>query len=355
MMRRLAMLLVLASRAAQAAPDDPARFPAYVPQVRVSGTIRNAGSGFGGLLALWEAGFRKYHPDVHFQDDLRSGDAAIGAIESGAADLAINGREPVLTEYLSFAEVFGNDGPFQVTVATGSYETLGRTWAQVIYVNRGNPLARLTLDQLDGIFGAERSGGYVGYKWTTSLGRPASRNIRTWGQLGLKGRWARRAIHTYGYAPTGMSNFFTQKVFHGGTKWNPNYHEYVEATAKQATDRAGTTDQMMADLAHDKYGIAWAGIAHARGNPHVKALALGEKARGPFYPCTLNTVKDRSYPLTRSIYIQLNRPPGSALSPLVREFLSYVLSAQGQGAVQSVGGYLPLTQKERDAQARALE
>ena len=82
------------------------------------------------------------------------GDAAIGALESGAADLAPNGREPVLTEYLSFAEVFNNDGPFQVTVATGAYKALGRTWAQVILVNKGNPLAHLTMKQLDGIFGA---------------------------------------------------------------------------------------------------------------------------------------------------------------------------------------------------------
>ena len=83
-------------------------------------------------------------------------------------------------------------------------------------------------------------------------------------------------------APTGMSNFFELTVFHGGTKWNPNLRQYVETLAKQATAHAGTTDQMMDDLARDRYGIAWAGLAHAKGKPGVKALALSFSPDGPF-------------------------------------------------------------------------
>ena len=83
-------------------------------------------------------------------------------------------------------------------------------------------------------------------------------------------------------APTGMSNFFELTVFHGGTKWNPNLRQYVETLAKQATAHAGTTDQMMDDLARDRYGIAWAGLAHAKGKPGVKALALSFSPDAPF-------------------------------------------------------------------------
>lgn len=329
--------------------------PAYVPGVKVSGTIRNNGSGFAGLLKTWEAGFQKYQPEVRFADSLESGDAAIGALEAGAADLAINGREPVLTEFLSFAEVFKNDGPFQVTVATGAYEVLGRTWAQVILVNKANPLAKLTMKQLDGIFGEARTGGYAGYKWTTERGRPASEDIRTWGQLGLTGEWAGKAIQTYGYAPTGMSNFFELTVFHGGTKWNPNLRQFVEASAKQATGRDGGTDEMMDELERDRYGIAWAGLAHAKGHPGVKALALGWTAAGPFYECNAGTVGGRVYPLTRSIFIQLNRPPGKAIEPRLKEFLLYVLSREGQAAVAAEGEYLPLTVEEDLRQRAGLE
>lgn len=331
------------------------RLPAYVPQQKVSGLIRNSGSGLAGLMTLWEQGFAKYQPGVTFRDDFRSGDAAIGALEAGAADLAPNGREPVLTEFLSFAEVFGNDGPFQITIGTGSYDILGRTWAEVIFVHKDNPLAHLTMEQLDGIFGAERSGVYRGYKWYPDQSRDAGKNIRTWGQLGLTGEWADKPIHTYGYAPTGMSNFFQLTVFHGGTKWNPNYREYVETSAKQATDHSGTTDQMMTDLSNDRYGIAWAGIAHADGKPLVKKLALGLSEAGPFIDCTKANVADRSYPLARGIFIQMNRPPGQALSPEIKEFLRYILSREGQDAITRQGEYLPLTPAEADRQRKALD
>jgi phosphate transport system substrate-binding protein len=329
--------------------------PSYVPTRQVSGIIRNNGSAFAGLLTAWETGFKKYHPGITFQDSLLSGDAAIGALESGASDLAPNGREPVLTEFLSFSEVLNNDGPFQVTVATGSYELLGRTWAQVIFVNKDNPLAHLTMRQLDQIFGSERTGGYSGYKWVTTAARSASENIRTWGQLGLTGQWADKQIQTYGYAPTGMSNFFELTVFHGGTKWNPNLRQYVETSAKQATEHAGTTEQMMDDLSRDRYGIAWAGLAHAKGKPGVKALALSFSVNGPFIFCDEKSVRSRTYPLTRSIFFQLNRPPNTPIQSRIKEFLLYILSREGQSAVAAQGEYLPLTATELSRQRRLLD
>jgi len=59
-------------------------------------------------------------------------------------------------------------------------------------------------------------------------------------------------------------------------------------------------------------------------------------------PSLLATAK-RSYPLVRSIYIMVNRKPGSALDPKTREFLTYVLSRQGQEDVMKEGDFLPLT------------
>ena len=329
--------------------------PSYTPSKKVSGTIRNYGSALAGLLEAWEKGFQKYQPSIDFQDSLLSGDAAIGALEAGASDLAPNGREPVLTEFLSFSEVFGNDGPFQVTVATGSYEALGRTWAQVIFVNKDNPLTRLTMKQLEGIFGAERTGGYSGYKWMDTLALPARDTIRTWGQLGLTGEWADKPIQTYGYAPTGMSNFFELTVFHGGTKWNANLRQYVETSAKQATGHDGTTDQMMDDLSRDRYGIAWAGLAHAKGKTGVKAIALSPTSDGPFIFCNEESVRDRTYPLTRSIFFQLNRPPNTPIQPRIKEFLLYILSQEGQRIVEAQGEYLPLTNIELTRQRKLLE
>ena len=339
---------------AQPAPN-PA-LPAYTPDRTISGVIRLSGSALNGLVPLWEAAFQRLQPGISFTSDLRSGDAAIGALEAGTADLAPNGREPVLTEFLSFSEVFSNDGPFQVTVGTGAYEHLGRTWAEVIFVNRANPLAQLTLAQLDGIFGAERTGRYDGYKWVRDASHTPADNLRTWDQLGLSGpNWSGKPIQTYGYAPTGMSNFFELVVFHGGTKWNGNLRQYVETSAKQATFHDGTTDRMMTDLEHDPYGIAWAGIAHAASHPNVKVLAIARSEGSSFTLPTPATVSDRTYPLTRSIFFQLNRPPGAAIKPRFKQFLLFILSREGQGILAAQGEYLPLTLQELQLQRHRLE
>lgn len=343
--RRAAMALLLSLPGGQAIAGVP------LPPTPV---IRVGGSDLNGLMPLWEAGFAKSHPEVRFENHMVSGDAAIGALEAGAADIVANGREPVLTEYLAFAEVFGNDGPYQVTVATGSHEKLGRTWAQVIYVNATNPIAHLSMDQLERVFAGARTGGYDGYRWTVTKALPAARTIRSWGGLGLRGSWAHRPIHTYGYAPTGMSNFFEQTVFRGGTTWAPGYRQFIETTAKQVTSHAGTIDQMMTELEMDPNGIAWAGLAHASGHPGVKAIALSWSAAGPFLPCTRDTVETRRYPLTRSIFIQLNRAPGEPLAAVVRAFLDYVLSHEGQDIVRQQGEYLPLPPALAQAQQARL-
>src|SRR5262249_48948630 len=146
-------------------------------------------------------------PDIRFDDHLETSDAAFPALVTGAADLAPDGGEPALTETLSFLEVHGHE-PLQITVATGGYDAEGRSNGLVVYVHQDNPIDRLTIRQLDGVFGAERTGGLSGFKWTLSAGRGAERNIRTWGQLGLTGEWADKPIQTYGHAPSGTARFF---------------------------------------------------------------------------------------------------------------------------------------------------
>ena len=123
-------------------------------------------------------------------------------MQKGVADLGMSGREPVLMEYLSFDAAFHAD-PCELAVATGSYDQQNYTWTVVIFVHKDNPLAKFTLEQLDGIFGSERTGVLKGIKWLPEYARNADKNIRTWGQLGLSGEWADKPIQTYGLAFTG--------------------------------------------------------------------------------------------------------------------------------------------------------
>ena len=333
--------------------------PPYQPQQRVSGTIRNFGYSLGGMMPLWEEGFRKYHPDIRFEDKFPSGDVAIAGLVSGVADLGPQGRELVLSEYLAFYETF-HYYPTAITVMTGSFDVEGMACGLVIYVNRENPISKLTMKQLDGIFGSERVGGLRGFKWALTAGRSASEDIRTWGQLGLTGGWADKPIHTYGHAPGGTTNFFQLKVLNGGDKWNPNYHGYVETGSKMIADddkdQLGGIQHMLADeLAKDKYGIAWTVIPQARKVPQLKPLALAAQNEGPYIEPTKENFQNRTYPLTRSIYIYLNRPPGQPLDAKAKEFLRYILSREGQEAVQREGNYLPLTAAVVREQLQKLE
>jgi phosphate transport system substrate-binding protein len=338
---------------------DASQLPEYRPQTRVSGVIRNYGFGFGGLLKIWEEGFRKHHPDVTFQDVLITSDAAFPAMVTGTTDLAPDGGEPALTEWLSFYETYGYHAT-DITVASGTYDVDGRSPGIVVYVHPDNPITRLTLGQLDGIFGAERTGGLDGFKWDVKRARDSNHDIRTWGALGITGEWADKPIQTYGHAPSGTTRFFQLKVLANSDKWNPNYREYVETDSKMIadddrTEQRGSLRTMLNALKKDKYGIAWTVVPQAKQVPGLKPLALAARAGGPYIVPSKETFQDRSYPLVRSLYFYVNRKPGTAIDPKLREFLRYVLSREGQEAIVKHDSYLPLPPDMAAQQAKRLD
>lgn len=335
------------------------QLPHYQPQQQVAGPIRNYGFGLGGVLAIWEAEFRKFHPGVSFNDTLPTSDAAFPALVTGMTDLAPDGGEPAITEILSFYEVYGYHAT-SITVASGTYDVDGKSPGIVLYVHPDNPLTRLSMRQLDGIFGAERNGGLRGFKWSVGDARGADQNIRTWGQLGLTGEWADKPIHTYGHAPSGTSRFFQLKVLKNSDKWNPNMREYVETDSKMIGDddprQTGGLQHMLRDeLSHDRYGIAWTIVPQASKVPGLKPLALAAQDGGPYVVASKASFQDRSYPLVRSLYIYLNRKPGTAIEPRFKEFLRFILSQEGQDAVARNGNYLPLPAAEAQEQLKKLD
>lgn len=89
--------------------------------------------------------------------------------------------------------------------------------------------------------------------------------------------------------------------------------------------------------------------------PQVKALAIAATDGGPYVFPTRETVQNRTYPLTRSVYMFLNRAPGKPLSPQVKEFMRFVLSHRGQEDVARLGSYLPLTPAFAREQLKKLD
>jgi len=327
---------------------DLSDLPVYAPEQRVSGKIRCVGTPFRGAVEGWQRAFAVHQPGVSFENNLPSSDVAMPGLIMGLCDIAPSGREACLEEVLGFSETYFYN-PTSIAVASGAaYTPGGASWSPVILVSADNPLARLTLAQLDGIFGEARSGGYGqnSVEWNVASARGPERNIRTWGQLGLSGAWAGKPIQTYGYAPTGMRSFFELVVFGGGKKWNPNYREYVDTGTKMVPEGVpiGSHD-MLLQLAKDPYGIAWSGNGHAAKVPGLKAIPLARTAAGPYAEPTAANMQSRRYPLTRSVFMHINRKPGTPLDPAVREYLRFVLSREAQEMLSKAGNQLPLNRE----------
>ncbi|MDE2486310.1 MAG: phosphate ABC transporter substrate-binding protein, partial [Alphaproteobacteria bacterium] len=188
-----------------------------------------------------------------------------------------------------------------------------------------------------------RTGGWNGINWDPSVARGPEKNIRTWGQLGLNGKWKNMPIRVFGY--TLKYNFpdeIHNKVFHGGYKWNEALEEYANKTNPDGSLYIAG-QQMIDDLGKTPGAIAYVAGGVSMMNSNVKLLPLSVKTGGPPIPLTLDNVQNRTYPLAGEVYFYMNRPPGRPLPPKVREFMRYVLSRQGQEQVERDGKYLPLT------------
>jgi phosphate transport system substrate-binding protein len=355
--------LAVLSGTSSAQQVDLSKIPKYKPEYKVVGSLRIAGNFLKGNVALLIKGFEKYQPAAIVSTNFQtSSEGALGMMYAGASDIATMGDDAKITDQMPFFNSYGYT-PTEISIATGGYEARGTLYPWAIAVNKANPIAKLSMGQLDRIFGSERTGGWsVGDNpehdilFTAKYARPASSNIRTWGQLGLSGSWANREIQTYGYAAPGYAVNFERLVMHWSSKWNSNFKQFVEE--KEATSDAYgkpvTSDTMLEELSHDKYGIAWLGLMHIDGScvtpegkkcpsyPGVKVLAISRTDGGKAIPLTKDNVENRSYPLSRDAYIYVNRAPGQPLEPKVREFVRFVLSREGQEIIAKAGIYYPL-------------
>jgi phosphate transport system substrate-binding protein len=289
------------------------------------------------LIHLWEDHFLKLHPNIRFGDYFVP--SGFSGLTAGTADINVMGHSAWHSDLKAFEGVHGYP-PYELMFATGGYnQGKGNTPGVVFFVNQHNPLAGLTLAQLDGIFGAERTGGWQGSTWSTAAARGPEGNIRTWGQLGLTGEWAKQPIHLYGLDATlsNWSDLIQRVVFHGGDKWNPALKEMVRGGSKAPADQ-----QIVQAVAQDKYGIGFNLMRVVQSEPGVKPLAIAPSSGAAFIAPTQDSMYKRTYPLSNAVYIYINRPPGQAIPPRVKEFLSYILSREGQQDVVEDGLYLPL-------------
>lgn len=268
----------------------------------------------------WIKIYRKAYPRLSVTMEAKASGAGAPGLISGKADLAPVGREMLPAEEKAFVDKFGYK-PFAIRVATGSAGSLGKTAASVILVDKDNPIKGLSLAQLDAIYSTTRKRGHA--------------DISKWGDLGLTGEWKDRPIHLYGLKPpNGIEQYFQARVMLDGT-----YKTNIEFVKGRGFTHAFTV--AAEDMATRPGGLTYALLANVV--PNVRVVPLGENDGGPFYMPTVQNAYLHTYPLSRYVYIFVNRPPGKPLEPKVKEFLKLVLSREGQDVVAKEGVYIPLT------------
>jgi phosphate transport system substrate-binding protein len=321
---------------------DLSGLPRYEPKEQVAGTLRICGNNYvndAPLGRYWKEAFEKIQPGVKVEYYTPTAAIAAACLTFDKADIGVN-HELSFYDYLAHVRIKGFE-PQGFSVFTGSYNYVGWQNNLVIIVNKDNPITRITMKQLDGIFGSVRDGGWIGQSWHPELKRGADQDVRTWGQMGLAGDWAKRRITPHGYALRYATAIeFSNRVLQASDKWNGDLHTYANYK------RPDFTTYLEADQIFDAVRADPGAIGYARyhnGFPKdIKILDVAKDENGPYVKYTIDTLQDRSYPLWGDQSFWVSARPGQPLEPKVREFIRFVLSRDGQELVQKDGKYLPL-------------
>jgi phosphate transport system substrate-binding protein len=310
----------------------PVAIPGDAGYVQADGAVYIVGNdGMEDILDKFNALFAQTHPGVKFRMLLKGSSTGIGGLTAGVSAFAPMGRDAWGTDVSGFKEMYGFR-PFDIHIGYDGYTRAGHKNPPAVYVNAKNPLAGVTLEQLARVF---------------TSGQPAG-DITRWRQLGVKGEWAKRAIHVYGQQDDGGGATAIRKASFGGRAFTREYEELAKPC------------EVVNAVAEDPYGIGLAGFCDAaKTSPDVKVLPLAWKAGAPFATPAYDDVRAGRYPLAVHMRLYAVRKPGQPLDPLVKEYARLVLSKEGQAIIaaqkDSEEGFVPLNDAEIEDQLKRLE
>ena len=300
----LAVGLLAGAAQAQVVKVDEGLAP-YKKASGVSGNVNSVGSDtMNNLMTLWGEAFKKIYPNVNIQVEGKGSSTAPPALIAGTAQFGPMSRPMrAATEIDPFEKKYN----YKPTVLRTAYDALA------VYVNKDNPIEKLTMQQVDAIFSKTRKSG--------------GKNIAKWGDLGLTGEWASKPISLYGRnSASGTYGFFKEVALGNG-----DFKDTVKEQPGSASVVQGVTE--------DRYGIGYSGIGYKTSG--VKAVPLVGKG-GLTSDGNYGDVTASKYPLARFLYVYINKAPGKPADPLVTEFVRLMFSKEGQEVVVK-DGYYPVT------------
>ncbi len=274
----------------------------------VSGNLSSVGSDtLANLMTLWAEEFKREYPNVNIQIQAAGSSTAPPALTESTAALGPMSRKMKSKEIAAFEKRFGYK-PMAIPVAID---------ALAVYVHKDNPIKGMTIADVDAIFSSTRKCG-------------GKQNVNKWGDLGLTGTWANRKIQIYGRnSVSGTYGYFKKKALCKGDFKNNVNEQPGSASVVQS-------------VSSSLNGIGYSGIGYKTSG--VKSVPLAKKSGKPFVAATSENAVSKKYPLSRFLYVYVNKHPNKPLAPLEREFIKLVLSKVGQEVVIK-DGYIPLPAK----------
>ncbi|MEQ8861408.1 MAG: phosphate ABC transporter substrate-binding protein PstS family protein [Pseudomonadales bacterium] len=303
----LAILCLSVSGAARGAEESAGdALPEYQRVSGVSGTLSSIGSDtLANLMTLWTEEFKREYPNVTIQVQAAGSSTAPPALTEGTASFGPMSRAMKDKEIEAFEARYGYK-PTAMRVAID---------ALAVYVHKDNPIESLTIPQVDSAFSVTRRCG-------------GESDVNRWGALGLEGSWADRPIQLYGRnSVSGTYGYFKQVALCSGDFKNTVNEQPGSASVVQA-------------VSSSLNGIGYSGIGYVTSG--VRAVPLAEYEGAVAVSATADNALSGDYPLSRYLYVYVNKRPDTPLPPLEQEFLKLVLSRSGQDVV-SKDGYIPLS------------
>ncbi|MDM7861752.1 phosphate ABC transporter substrate-binding protein [Alteromonas sp. ASW11-36] len=308
-------VLILWATAVFAEPEQA--LPTYDRYPGVDGSITSVGSDtLANLLALWSQQFKTYYPHVKIQIQASGSSTAPPALTEGTATIGPMSRGLKSSEVAAFQRRHGYE-PTMLLVAVD---------AIAIFVDRKNPINALTLQQVDAIFSATQFCG-------------ARHPIDNWSQLDVNYLGGEYGIRMYGRnSVSGTYGLFKEMAL-------------CEGDFRSTVNEQPGSSSVVMSIASTNGAIGYAAYGHKIAG--VKALAIGTTL-DTAVALTGESVRSRQYPFTRFLYIMINKAPGESLPTLQREFLRFILSAEGQQLV-SRDGYFPVSADVIERQLKVIQ
>ncbi len=273
----------------------------------VSGNLLSVGSDtLAGMTTLWVEEFKALYPNINAQVQASGSSTAPPALTEQTAQFGPMSRPMRLREVEAFERTHG----YKPTALRVAIDAIG------IFVHQDNPVQGLNFPQLDAIFSATLRCGTEDF-------------VSTWAQLGIDAEWAKRNFQLFGRnSVSGTYGYFKKHALCGGD------------FKSQVNEQPGSAS-VVQSVASTLSGIGYSGVGYRVAG--VRLLPIAKQGNEFVYPSRENILTG-DYPLSRYLYVYVNKHPSKALSPIEAEFIKFIYSAQGQALVEK-DGYVSITEE----------